>query len=102
MSKKTISWLKTLKNTPVIIFPDYDLVGLKNYLVLKKTIPTIKIFIPKDLAELLQRYGKPEKLNSSTDRKMIEQTQDTDVIKIYSLLLKYGVGLDQESLMLID
>jgi len=82
------------------IFPDYDLVGLKNYLFLKNKISNINIFIPENLPELLKRYGKPEKLNSSTSRKIIEQTQDIDALKIYSQILKYGVGLDQESLML--
>jgi hypothetical protein len=102
ISKRTIAWLKTLKNIPVTIFPDYDLVGLKNYLILKKELPDLKLYIPNNLSDLLNRYGKPEKLDSSTDRKIIEQTQDTDVLSLYSLLLKYGVGLDQESLMLSD
>jgi hypothetical protein len=100
VSKRTLAWLRTQKNTPLVIFPDYDLVGLKNYLLLKETLPHIKIYIPENLPDLLKRYGRAEKLNSSTDRKIIEQTQDADALKIYRLLLKYGVGLDQESLML--
>lgn len=78
VSNRTTSWLKKQKKPQVTIFPDYDLVGLKNYLFLKKKLPNIKIYIPKNLVELLKRYGKSEKLNSSTDRKIIEQTQDTD------------------------
>ncbi|MDA3916166.1 MAG: hypothetical protein PF690_04260 [Deltaproteobacteria bacterium] len=65
-------------------------------------MPHLQIYIPDNLTELIKRYGKPEKLDSLTDRTIIEQTQDTDALKIYSLLLKYGAGLDQESLMLID
>ena len=102
VSKRTISWLKKLKNIPITIFPDYDLVGLKNYLFLKKKLPNINIYIPENLPDLLKRYGKPEKLNSSTSRKIIEQTQDTDALTIYSQILKHGAGLDQESLMLTD
>jgi len=102
VSKRTCSWLKTQGKAHMIMFPDYDLVGLKNYLFLKKKLPNIKINIPENLSDLLKRYGRAEKLNSSTSRKIIEQTKDTDVQKIYSQLLKYGVGLDQESLMLTD
>ena len=100
VSKRTLAWLNGQKNTPMTIFPDYDLVGLKNYLVLKETLPHIKIYVPENLPDLLKRYGKADKLKSLTDRKIIEQTQDADALKIYRLLLKYGVGLDQESLML--
>ena len=102
VSKRTISWLKKHKNIPITIFPDYDLVGLKNYLFLKKNLSNLNIYIPQNLPDLLKRYGKPEKLNSSTSRKIIEQTQDKDALTIYSQILKYGAGLDQESLMLTD
>jgi len=50
---------------------NYDLVGFKDYLFLKKKLPNIDIYIPENLPDLLKRYGKPEKLNSSTSRKII-------------------------------
>ena len=100
ISKKTIAWLKTLKNTPVTIFPDYDPVGLNNYLLLKQALPNLEIYIPENLPDLLIRYGDPKRLESSTDRKLIEQTTDEKASFLYSLLLKHGVGLHQEGLML--
>jgi hypothetical protein len=102
ISKRTIAWLKTLKNTPVTIFPDYDPVGLNNYLLLKKALPDLEIYIPENLADLLIRYGDPKRLESSTDRTLIEQTTDEKASFLYSLLLKHGVGLHQEGLMLGD
>jgi len=102
VSKRTIAWLKTLNNVPVTIFPDYDLVGINNYLTLKKDLPDLEIYIPKNLPDLLMRYGDPKRLESSTDRTLIEQTADEKVSFLYSLLLKYGVGLHQEGLMLRD
>ncbi len=100
ISKKTIAWLKTLKNTSITIFPDYDLVGIKNYLILKQGIPGLNLYIPQNLPDLLKRYGKSDKLDTISNRKMIEQSQDNAALSLYSLLLKYGVGLDQESLLL--
>ena len=100
VSKRTIAWLKTLKSTPVMILPDYDPVGIKNYLILKKELPDLEIYIPKNLQDLLIRYGDPKRLESSTDRKLIEQTTDEKASFLYSLLLKHGVGLHQEGLML--
>jgi len=100
VSKRIIAWLKTLKNTPVTIFPDYDPVGLSNYLILKKELPDLAIHIPENLPDLLTRYGDPERLKSSANRKIIEQTKDENALYIYSLLLKHGAGLHQEGLML--
>ena len=62
VSKRIAAWLERQKNTPITIFPDYDLVGLTNYLLLKKNIPNLQIYIPDKLTELIKRYGKPEKL----------------------------------------
>ena len=102
VSKRTIAWLKTLNATPVTIFPDYDPVGLNNYLLLKKELPDLEIYIPKNLPDLLVRYGDPKRMESSTNRKLIEQTRDEKALFLYSLLLKHGAGLHQEGLMLGD
>jgi hypothetical protein len=102
ISKRTIAWLKTLKNTPVTILPDYDLVGINNYLLLKQELPDLDIYIPENLPDLLVRYGDPKRLASSTDRKLIKQTRDEKASFLYALLLKHGVGLHQEGLMLDD
>ncbi len=81
VSKKTIGWLKAQTGVPIIIFPDYDLVGLKNYIVLKQEIPSLQIYVPDQLDELLRRFGKAEKLDSTIDRSMIEDSNDPDVQK---------------------
>lgn len=102
VSKRTIAWLKTLKDTPITIFPDYDPVGIKNYLIMKKALPDLNIHVPENLPDLLNRYGDPERLKTSTGRKLIEKTKDEKALLIYSLLLKYGAGLHQEALILGD
>jgi len=102
VSKRTIAWLKTLKKLSVTIFPDYDPVGIINYLILKKELPGLKIYIPDNLPELLIRFGDPERLKTLTDRKLIEQTKDEKASFLYNLLLKHGAGLHQEALMLGD
>jgi len=102
VSKRTIAWLKTIKNTSITILPDYDPVGILNYLTLKKDIPDLEIYIPKNLPDLLIRYGDPKRLETSTDRKLIEETKDEKASLIYTLLLKHGAGLHQEALILGD
>ena len=100
VSNRVIEWLKQQEKPPHIIFPDYDIVGLTNYLKLKAEFPDIKLYIPNNLSDLLKRFGNAEKLKTKASRRLIETTRDKDARRVYSLILKYGVGLDQESLML--
>lgn len=103
LSKALLDWLTESKRAPsYIIFADYDLVGIKNYLLAKKRLgKSLDIYIPKNLPELLKKYGNPEKLESKSDRTLIESTDDPEAIRLYQALLDAGRGLDQESLLLI-
>lgn len=98
---KMIEWLKKQQQTPQIIFPDYDFVGLKNYLKLKKIFPGLQIYIPDELPELIRRFGSKKKFVKQSQKYSLEQSDD-DVRSVYSLMQKYGKCLDQESLLLLD
>jgi len=100
VSNRVIEWLKKQEKPPHIIFPDYDIVGLTNYLKLKEEFPNIKLYVPNNLPDLLKRFGNAEKLKTKASRRLIETTRDKDARRVYSLIIEYGVGLDQESLML--
>ena len=85
-----------------MIFADYDLVGIKNYLLAKDRLgESLSIYIPDNLPELLKRFGNPKKLESKSDRTLIELSGNPEAIRLYQALLDAGCGLDQESLLLI-
>lgn len=103
LSKALLDWLAEAKRAPsYVIFADYDLVGIKNYLLAKDRLgESLSIYIPDNLPELLKRFGNPKKLESKSDRTLIELSGDPEVIRLYQALLDAGCGLDQESLLLI-
>lgn len=102
ISKALLDWLSESNRSPgYTIFPDYDLVGIKNYLVAKQRLgPMLNIHIPDNLPELLNKFGNSEKLQSQTDRALIEKSKDKDALYVYRALLESGKGIDQEILML--
>ena len=101
LSKAFLDWLTELKRAPsYILFADYDLVGIKNYLLVKNRVGTsISMYIPNNIDELLVRFGK--KLDSKSDRKAIESSGDPEAIHLYRTLLETGRVLDQESILLM-
>ncbi|MEJ1353388.1 MAG: hypothetical protein RPU34_05305 [Candidatus Sedimenticola sp. (ex Thyasira tokunagai)] len=103
LSKALLDWLSETRRAPsYVIFADYDLVGIKNYLLAKAKLgESLSIYIPENLPELLRRFGNPEKLKSKSSRTLIESSGDPDVILLYQALLESGCGLDQESLLLL-
>jgi hypothetical protein len=102
LSRVLIEWLTERQRAPAYtIFPDYDLVGIKNYLIAKSQInEPVDVFVPDNLDELLRKYGKREKLESQSDRAMIEGSDDPVARSLYQALLNHGRGLDQESLLI--
>lgn len=102
ISKKLRDWLMERQRSPrYMVLPDYDLVGLKNYLIAKEKLgEETSIYVPDNLKDLLRKFGSTSKLKSKSDRKLIESSSDPEVIRIYNMLLETGRGLDQESLLL--
>ena len=102
LSNKLLCWLNEKTRAPsYLIMPDYDLVGIKNYLRAKQYLgDVVDIYIPSNLAMMIKKYGDAKKLKSKTDRTAIETSEDEKALKLYRLLLECGKGIDQESLML--
>lgn len=103
MSNTLLKWLEETPRAPSItVFPDYDIVGLKNYIRAKERLgDSINIFVPDDLKSLLRKYGSKDKLTGETDRSDVERSTDKDVREIYSAMLEAGAGLDQECLLFV-
>jgi hypothetical protein len=104
LSNKLLCWLNEKTRAPsYLIMPDYDLVGIKNYLRAKQSLGDIvDIYIPSNLAMMIKKYGDAKKLESMTDRTAIETSEDKKALELYRLLLDCGKGIDQESLMLYN
>ncbi len=99
MSERFLSWLEW-QAFDVVHFGDYDPVGLQEYLRLKGRYGSqASLYVPSNIRELVQRYGKPELLrDSSSIFSGLRSEQDEDVARVFQCLEEFGLGLEQEVL----
>ena len=103
ISGKLLLWLNEKKRgTSYIMFPDYDIVGLNNYIRSKDRLgDMLSLYIPNNFTKLLAMHGKKNiPMKSQPDKTRIEKSQHDEVIKIYRAILETGRTLHQEGLML--
>lgn len=86
----------------VVHFPDYDPVGMDEYLRIKGACPErAELFRPADLEKLFTRYGKAQLLSdSSVVLARLRKSSDSDVRYVVELMDRFGVGLEQEALLI--
>lgn len=105
LSGRILAWLgsQAMAEARIIHCGDYDPVGLDEYLRLKGACPErVELFLPDNLEVLLSRYGKRELLQGSNGAVLarLRKTDDEQVHKLVTMLDRYGVGLEQEVLLL--
>lgn len=99
-----LDWLNfsEMTGTRIVHFPDYDPVGMDEYLRFKKACPErTELFRPPFLEELFPRYGKAQLLHDSCAiLARLRKTTDSDVRYVVELMDRFGVGLEQEALLI--
>lgn len=105
LSGRILNWLASpaMAQTRIIHCGDYDPVGLDEYLRVKTACPgRVCLYLPANLEDLLFRYGKRELLLGSNSAILarLRKTEDQEVRRIVELIDRYGVGLEQEVLLL--
>jgi hypothetical protein len=104
MSGRIAAWLNSpaMALSRILHCGDYDPVGLDEYLRLKADCAgRVDLYLPADLEELLPRYGKRELLSGNAailDR--LRKAEDPLVRRVVLLMDRWGVGLEQEALLL--
>lgn len=99
-----LDWLRSpgMIATRVIHFPDYDPVGMDEFLRIKRACPErSELYRPPDLEMLFARYGKAKLLQDSVAvLARLRKSTDIDVRYVVGLMDQYGVGLEQEGLLI--
>lgn len=99
-----LDWLNSpgMIATRVIHFPDYDPVGMDELLRIKTACPErTELYRPPDLENLFAHYGKARLLQDSVAvLARLRKSSDIDVRYVVGLMDKYGVGLEQEGLLI--
>ena len=101
LSRRLLEWLAEDRSPGLVLAPDYDPVGLRNYLALKRSgAAGTRLLVPDNLDELLPRFGKVSLLKDNLGLvPELLRSEDTDVLKVLALLQLHGCGLEQEVLV---
>jgi hypothetical protein len=95
--------LEKINTEELLVFSDYDYVGLNEYLVCKSVFKNTTFFVPTNYALLFSKYAKPINLNRIRGQKPSERVVDSKenvVVKIYNDLQTTQKFLEQESLLI--
>lgn len=106
---RLLNWLKKSSFTEIIVFPDYDSVGISNFSRLKTGVPSAQWFWIENWEHLLNKYGKTDLWNEpkqfSAFNTLWEYFQqngfpDTNLKHLMMKMREYGKGLEQEVVLL--
>lgn len=96
-----------LGNQPLLHFPDYDPVGLSDYLRLKAKLgDRVVLYVPDDLEERFERFGNRKLISDKPkNRILLEQLNRCSwpckaSERVFKLIKESGAGLEQEALLL--
>jgi hypothetical protein len=93
-------FLKKMKVNEVLVFSDYDLIGLDEYLKVKEFFPGATLYVPDNFTLLFEKYSAPlrEKQLASV---RVKGSNEPMVIQIREMVLKSNRFLEQEILLLV-
>ncbi|MEW6429356.1 MAG: hypothetical protein AB1568_15135 [Thermodesulfobacteriota bacterium] len=104
LDNRVLAWLASpaMAGVGILHCGDYDPVGLDEYLRLQEACPgRTELYLPPDLEDLLQRYGKKDLLSDSAAvLARLRKCGDPQVRRVVEMMDRYGVGLEQEALLL--
>lgn len=98
--------------TPLLHLPDYDPVGLDDYLRLKQQLgERVRLFVPSDLEQRFERFSARSLITEKRrnrdllEKFMAERPTPTDwpcpeSARVFQLIRHDGAGLEQETLLL--
>jgi len=95
--------LEKIQSNEVLIFSDYDYIGLNEYLKCKSFFENISFFVPKNYDLLFEKYAKEITLNRKKGQKAsrnVLASQDETVLRICQDLQTKQKFLEQESLLI--
>lgn len=109
VSERLIEWLCEKKRSPrILIFPDYDGVGLENYARLRKVLgDDVELWLMPDWKRKLERYGNSEvwrnnlKYVANAEASLNLDQEPDEVLELIEALKLSGKALEQEAVFLV-
>lgn len=89
---------KTFSTDDLLIFNDFDLIGLDEFLKIKEQNPHAKLFIPDNFKLVFEKFSVPIKPGSQNLSERVKISKDANVKMIRNLVLNENRILEQEAL----
>jgi hypothetical protein len=90
--------ISKIETEEILVFSDYDYIGLNEYLNFKELFPNTRFFVPDDYQEKFDNYAKSIK-QQKPRKKVLASTEDI-VVKIRTQILKTHKFLEQQALFI--
>ncbi|WP_281645482.1 hypothetical protein [Parendozoicomonas sp. Alg238-R29] len=105
LADSLLRWLTFRQRAPEVwLFPDYDYVGLANYLRLKEHLPQARLFVPENIETLLKsRQGSSQRAVDQfpyANLEKLQKSSDKDIQRILKAIKQTGKTLNQETLLI--
>ena len=95
-NKMMLEFIKNIKNK-IIYFGDFDLAGIDIFQTQVKTKnKNIVFFIPKNIEELIKKYGSRELFSKQWNKYKNIRSEDDKIQQLINLIIKHQKGLEQE------
>jgi hypothetical protein len=92
-------FLARIKANDVLVCPDYDLVGLNEFLVIKAAFPQAALYLPENFDALFEKFSAPLPIKQTASA-VVKTTQDPVICKIRDKVLASNRFLEQEIILL--
>jgi hypothetical protein len=96
-------WLQKISCREMLVFSDYDFVGLEEFLRVREAFPEAQFFMPEQYEALWVKYAKPLKNRDGGEQlatRRVSESQYPVVVALREQLLRTGKFLEQQALFL--
>ncbi len=95
-NKMMLEFIENIENK-IIYFGDFDLAGIDIFQTqIKIRNKNIEFFIPKNIGELIYKYGNRELFSKQFDRYKNIKSEDNIMQELINMIKRYQKGLEQE------
>jgi hypothetical protein len=91
--------VKLFTTNEILVFSDYDYVGLNEYLTIKGEFENTKFYVPNNYDDLHSKYSMSIK-DKQTPSELVLQSTDESVVRIRTIIQKENTFLEQQSLLI--
>lgn len=96
-------WLQKIGCREMLVFSDYDFVGLEEFLRVREAFPDARFFMPEPYESLWVKYAKPLKNRDDSEQlvtRRVSESRHPTVVAIREQLLRTGKFLEQQALFI--